>query len=93
MATLLIWTDDGTTLTIIDSHQVEDGDQATIDELFEDAAERDGASWRLRVSMGPLYALQAWAWPAASGWCCDDVTRAVRVSGVMGRKHSGCGVG
>ncbi|MEU0022064.1 hypothetical protein ABZ508_13590 [Streptomyces lavendulocolor] len=43
MATLLIWTDDGTTLTIIDSHQVEDGDQATIDELFEDAAERDGA--------------------------------------------------
>ncbi|TGB03220.1 hypothetical protein [Streptomyces sp. MZ04] len=43
MATLLIWTDDGETLTIIDSHQVEDGDQAAIDELFEDAAERNGA--------------------------------------------------
>ncbi|MEV1040515.1 hypothetical protein AB0J01_28275 [Streptomyces sp. NPDC050204] len=43
MATLLIWTDDGTTLTIIESHQVEDGDQAAIDDLFDDAAERDGA--------------------------------------------------
>lgn len=43
MATMVIWTDDGTTLTIIDSHQVEDGDQDAIDELFEDAAIRDGA--------------------------------------------------
>ncbi|MEU7228855.1 hypothetical protein [Streptomyces chrestomyceticus] len=43
MATLLIWTDDGATLTVIDAHQVEDGDQAAIDALFEDAAEHDGA--------------------------------------------------
>ncbi|MFJ4342631.1 hypothetical protein [Streptomyces sp. NPDC088915] len=43
MATLLIWTVDGTTLTIIDSQQVKDGDQAAIDALFKDAVERDGA--------------------------------------------------
>ncbi|MER7761542.1 hypothetical protein [Streptomyces sp. NPDC097619] len=43
MATLLIWTDDGETLTVIGSHQVADGDQTAVDELFEDAAERDGA--------------------------------------------------
>ena len=46
MSTLLIgrWSDDGRTLTITESHQVEDGDQAAIDAPTEPAF-ADGEDW------------------------------------------------
>ncbi|MFD7919711.1 hypothetical protein ACFV3R_10840 [Streptomyces sp. NPDC059740] len=46
MAVLLIgrW-DDETTLTIIESHQVPDGDQNAIDRLFREALESGTGDW------------------------------------------------
>ncbi|PNE43412.1 hypothetical protein [Streptomyces noursei] len=47
MPTLLItrWNDDDSVLTITESTQVEDDDQAASDAPFEDAVEQDGADW------------------------------------------------
>lgn len=47
MAVLLIgrWDDDGTTLTITESHQVPDGDQDAADRLFGEALESGTGDW------------------------------------------------
>ncbi len=45
MATLLTWTEDDTTLTVTESHQVPDGDQAAIDDLFGDRNDAYGCAF------------------------------------------------
>lgn len=47
MSVLLIgrWSDGETTLTIIESHQVPDGDQDAIDRLFGEALESGTGDW------------------------------------------------
>ncbi|WP_328373493.1 hypothetical protein OG800_50405 (plasmid) [Streptomyces sp. NBC_00445] len=47
MAVLLIgrWDDAETSLTITDSHQIEDGDQAAIDLLFGEALDAGDSDW------------------------------------------------
>ncbi|MFD0352950.1 hypothetical protein ACFVHW_04260 [Streptomyces sp. NPDC127110] len=52
MSTLLIgrWSDDGHTLHITESHQVEDGDQDAIDHLTGPAFS-DGADWAVEFDV------------------------------------------
>ncbi|WP_167163109.1 hypothetical protein [Streptomyces sp. MBT27] len=45
MSTLLIWTEDDTTLTVTESHQVPDGDQDAIDDLFADRDDAYGCAY------------------------------------------------